>query len=57
MLRNLMKNFQFKSDFISRFVDHLNTTFCCKDRLLSLLDSLKNQYETGNGWSTSTDGE
>ncbi|MBK7426236.1 MAG: CotH kinase family protein [Saprospiraceae bacterium] len=44
MLRNLMKNPQFKSDFISRFADHLNSTFH-KDRLLSLLDSLKNQYE------------
>ena len=44
MLRNLIKNPQFKADFISRFSDHLNTTFH-KDRLISLLDSLKNQYE------------
>lgn len=44
MLRNLVKNPQFKSEFISRFADHLNTTFH-KERLLSLLDSLKNQYE------------
>jgi hypothetical protein len=44
MLRNLIKNPQFKADFISRFADHLNTTFH-KDRLITLLDSLKNQYE------------
>lgn len=44
MLRNLLKNPQFKADFISRFADHLNTTFH-KERLLSHLDSLKNQYE------------
>ena len=43
LFRRLMVNSDFKKDFISRFADHLNTTFS-QNRIVAQLDSLTSLY-------------